>query len=72
MNLTKGMEKLIELAKENGEIAPAYDSKETAELFFMLFRGVVYDWCITEEDERQSLKKMERKAMQCAVRAFER
>ena len=72
MNLTKGMEKLIELAKKNGEIAPAYDSKETAEFFFMLFRGVVYDWCITEENKRQSLKKMERKAMQCAVRAFER
>ena len=72
MFLSKGMEKLIELAKENGEIAEKYDSRETSEFFFMLFRGVVYDWCITEEDKRQPLGKLEKSAMQCAIRAFER
>ena len=67
--LTQGVVKLVELAQNNGELDSQYDSSDITDFLFVVFRGVVYDWCITEND-RQKLSDKVEKALTCAIRAF--
>ena len=68
--LTQGVVKLIESAQSNDELGSQYNSADIADFMFVLFRGVVYDWCITENGSQDLSEKVE-KAMTCALKAFE-
>ena len=68
--LYKGMIALLKKAQENGEIGDSYDIIELNKYLFMVFRGVIYDWCIAKEDTRPNLIELEKAAMECAIRAF--
>lgn len=69
-DLYKGMTRLLECARDNGEIGRKYDLVELNNFLFMIFRGVVYDWCITPDDRRPELPELERMAMGNCLRAF--
>lgn len=67
--LILGVVKLVELAQNNGELDSQYDSLDITEFMFVVFRGVVYDWCITENGSQDLSDKVE-KALNCVIRAF--
>lgn len=69
--LTQGVVKLVELAIKNGELDSRYNSSEIADFMFVLFRGVVYDWCITENGSQDLPGKVEN-ALTYAIRAFKK
>lgn len=69
--LTQGVVKLVELAIKNGELDSRYNSSEIADFMFVLFRGVVYDWCITENGSVDLPEKVEN-ALTYAIRAFKK
>ena len=68
--LTQGVVKLIESAQNNDELGSQYNGSDIADFMFVLFRGVVYDWCITENGSQDLSEKVE-KALTCAIKAFE-
>ncbi len=67
--LTQGVVKLIELAQSNEELGSQYNSADIANYIFVVFRGVVYDWCITENGS-QDLSEMLEKALTYTIKAF--
>lgn len=69
--LTQGVVRLAELAIKNGELGSQYNSADIADFIFVLFRGVVYDWCITENGSLDLPEKVEN-AITCAIRAFKK
>ena len=69
--MVTGIMKLVDLAKENGELDKKYDSFEISHFLFVVFRGVVYDWCLTHEKIGEgSLAEREDKAIRAAIRAY--
>lgn len=37
---------ILDLGKENGEVAPATDSEDVTQMILVYSRGIMYDWCI--------------------------
>lgn len=70
MGLYLGMDALVEKAMENGELDRAADGKKVRDYLFLVFRGVVYEWCICSDEERFDLQEAMRPAIACALRSF--
>ena len=66
--LIRGVEKLVARAQENGELVPSPAADEIRRYVFLVFRGVMYDWCV-HEGEFDIHKKME-ECITYALKAF--
>lgn len=71
MGLYIGMDALVGKAIANGELAGKTDEKKVRDYLFLVFRGVVYEWCICGEEERFDIQEAMRQAIACALRSFE-
>lgn len=70
MELYIGMDTLVELAVKNGELAKELDVKKVRDYLFLVFRGVLYEWCISADEDRFDVQAAMRPAIACALRAF--
>lgn len=66
-NMFQGIAKLVEKAIDLGEIDPSASPIEITQYLFVIFRGVVYEWCVTEKD--MDLRREVHKYLQRALRA---
>lgn len=65
-----GIIRLLTKSIEAGEIKEEYKAEKINDYLFVVFRGVVYEWCICPEEERFNLPKAVRQAVVCALRSF--
>lgn len=71
MDLYTGMDALVAKAVESGELRRDADIQKVRDYLFLVFRGVVYEWCIAGADDRFDIQSSMRPAIKCALRAFE-
>lgn len=68
--LYQGMQHLTEAIRLTGGFDAGYSCDEITKALFLMFRGVVYDWCITPENQQDSLRQREDRAMRLICRSF--
>lgn len=68
--LYQGMLHLTEAVQWAGGFDAKYSCDEITKALFLMFRGVVYDWCITPKDQQDSLREREDRAMRLICRSF--
>lgn len=65
-----GMKRLIERAMEQGELNTEITVSEINEYIFMVFRGIVYEWCICSQESKFLLNEKIEKFIRYALNAF--
>lgn len=67
-----GLKELVEKAKENGEFLKKYDTELINHYLFMVFRGILYDWCIgSTRNGNEPLADIMQRGMSAAIRGFQ-
>lgn len=65
-----GMKSLIEKALESGEFKKEFSVADINDYLFLVFRGVMYEWCICPPEEMFFLSERAKKMMDFAVNSF--
>ena len=68
--LYQGVMHLVTEILKTGAFDSGYSASEITLYLFLMFRSVVYDWCITPGDGRGSLKEREDKAIRQICKSF--
>lgn len=66
-----GMQELIQKAVEAGEFRGDVSVKEINEYLFVVFRGVLYEWCLCEPKEVFPLEERMNRLIGYALKAFQ-
>lgn len=69
--LYMGMKRLIEKALEAGELNQEFSVTDINDYLFVVFRGVMYEWCICLPEERFSLPARVQDVMRFALHSFQ-
>lgn len=66
-----GMQELIQKAIEAGELQNKVPAKEINEYLFVVFRGILYEWCICSPENLFPLSERLEKMIGYALRSFQ-
>ena len=69
--LYMGMQELIQKAIEAGELQNKVPAKEINEYLFVVFRGILYEWCICSPENLFPLSERLEKMIGYALRSFQ-